>query len=196
MAASETEIVNIALARIGEKSILALTDDSDRARVASALFAVTRDEVLAAGEWNEATKRDSLAQLAGSPKYGFARQFQIPPDCLRILETDDDSFPWRREGNTLVTDRSSVSIKYIFRLTDPTKFSPALTSALAYRLASDMAETIAGKASLQKLMLEKYGAALVAARGVNTKEGGNEQHPGTPKEQTRDTYQPLLDARY
>lgn len=193
--ASEVEIVNIALTRIGEKTILVLTDDSDRARAANVLYAPTRDEVLAAFPWNFSIQRATLAQLAGAPVYGFKFAYQVPADALRVLETDLDDAPWRREGNTILSDRSSVAVKYIARITDPNRFSAQFISALAYRLAADLAEIITGKAAVAQAMFNKFNEALRAARGTQYQEDGVEQHPGIPKEDSPDLYRPLLDVR-
>lgn len=119
--ASEVEICNSALIKLGDDTITSLTDDSKRARLCNAQFARLRDEVLRAHPWNFAIRRASLAKLSQAPAFEFAAAFRLPEDpyCLRVLLLFDGSAPqgisrhrWKIEGRTLPTrtaQRSSTS---------------------------------------------------------------------------------------
>lgn len=87
--ASETGIVNIALARISVERISSLDSGSTKqARVARDLFDEARDELLRMHTWSFATKRVELAQATGSgatPAFGFDYAYNVPSDLLRII---------------------------------------------------------------------------------------------------------------
>ena len=67
MASSEVAICNLALTYIGDSSITALTDNSDRARACNAHYEDCRDQVLRMHPWNSSIIRKSLAALTDSP---------------------------------------------------------------------------------------------------------------------------------
>lgn len=61
MAQTVLDICNLALAHLGEASILSLTDDTTASRACSSNWEPTRDEVLRSHRWNFASKRASLS---------------------------------------------------------------------------------------------------------------------------------------
>ena len=85
--ASKLEIVNIALARLGESPIQSLTEDSVPARVVSLLFDSARRSALRDYNWSFAIRSDSLARMAALPDemFDFQYAYALPPDCLRAL---------------------------------------------------------------------------------------------------------------
>ena len=88
MATSDVAICNLALTYLGDSSITALTDNTDRARACNAHYANCRDQVLRMHPWNSSLVRVSLAALADSPAWEWSYQFTLPKDtyCLRELE--------------------------------------------------------------------------------------------------------------
>lgn len=64
--ASEVDIANRALSRLGALRITALADDTKNGRAANSAWTMVRDEVLRAHPWNAATKRKSVATLTGT----------------------------------------------------------------------------------------------------------------------------------
>lgn len=182
------------LVELGDATITSLTDDTDRARALNALYADARDSVLADFPWAFATKRATLAQIAGSPAWGFARHYQLPTDTLRVLETDEHTSPWRREADRILTDRSSMAIKYTFRVTDPNQFSPGFVRALVAYLKWKLPITITGSLNKQIQYGAEYRAIITQARGSDEEFKGLEQW-AVNQEQSYDVYSPLRDVR-
>lgn len=60
--ASDVDIVNNALSKLGQSPITALTDDVERARLANRIFTTIRDAVLRDYDWNFALKRASISR--------------------------------------------------------------------------------------------------------------------------------------
>jgi hypothetical protein len=72
-----------------------------------------------------------------------------------------------------------VQITYIKRITDMTKWPPAATSALAFRLAAEMALKLTEGIGKYTTMMGLYGKALTAAEGINQSFGYLESESGS-----------------
>lgn len=101
--ASEVDICNLALANLGDNASVASLDPpegSAQAEHCARFYPIARDSLLELHDWNFATKRAQLAQIASPwPQWTYA--YVQPSDCLRVLAvldptaTDDyaTSFP-------------------------------------------------------------------------------------------------------
>lgn len=172
--ASEVEIVNNALLMLGDKQISTLDDPTDSARLAKAFYPDVRNDVLSDFPWNFAVKRVKLAKLATSPLWEFKNAYQLPVDVLRVLDTDN-SKPWKREGNQILSDADPMSIKYIAKIEDPEAFTPRFREVLAVRLASKIAFPLTKKASLGQELFNLYLAQLQDAKSLDSQEGTQDQ---------------------
>ena len=140
---SETDICNRALSRVGEARITSLTDDTKQARACNSAYAHVRDEVLRSHPWYSAITRTTLAKLSSSPAYGYDDQYQLPSDCLRVVELYDTRLPWVVEGRKLLSDEGSpLSVRYVRREEDPNQYDSMLVSAIAARLAIELCEEL------------------------------------------------------
>lgn len=135
------------------------------------MFERLRDAVLRAHPWNFAIKRIELAELTTTPIFGFASQFQLPADCLRVLRTDEDQIPHQIEGRVLLTDAGTVQIKYISRITDPNQFDALFAQALEDRIAWSLTFNITDIRTLRADMEATYKATLREARAMDGQEG-------------------------
>ena len=111
MPANDTTICNLALSKFGSKRIQSLDDASPEARACKLNYGPTRDEVLRSHRWNFATKRATLSRLSGAPPFGWAAWYQLPVDCLRLLqlngwETHEQRDRWEVEDGRLMVQRS------------------------------------------------------------------------------------------
>lgn len=171
MATSPVEICNSALARLGTDRITSLDDDSARARAMNEQYDNTRKSLLRGHPWNFAKKRIQLAQLVDSPLFGWDNYYQLPSDCLRVLEIDDDKAEWEIEGRYLATDNDTIEIKYISDIEDTTLFDPHFEEAFAAELAFNLSyyfnQSVSARESLKTEAKEK----LATARSFNAQEG-------------------------
>lgn len=161
MDVSETTICNLALGKLGARRIIALTEESPEARACALHYEETRDEVLRHHRWNFAIKRQDLSQLAIPPISGWSFQYQLPEDCLRMLELNgltQTSNPgyWEVEGKKLLTNEESATIRYIARVTDCNQFDAIFVEALALRLAAKLAKPITGSSSMGEGLVTEY----------------------------------------
>ena len=168
---SETDICNRALSRVGEARITSLTDDTKQARACNSAYAHVRDEVLRSHPWNSAITRTTLAKLSSSPAYGYDDQYQLPSDCLRVVEIYETKLPWVVEGRKLLSDEGApLSVRYVRREEDPNQYDPMLASAVAARLAIELCEELTQSNTKRERALVEYEQILSRARMADAQE--------------------------
>ena len=172
--ASTVEICNIALSNLGDQLITSLTEANARARACNLRFNDTRDAVLRSHPWNCAMSRATLA-VSGTPDWGYTNSFALPTDCLRVLDVEDPDTEWKIEGRNIVSDGSTIKIRYIAQITDTTLFDSTLVQAIALKLAWEIAETLTGNIDLKREMWQKYQFAMSEARSNDAMEGTPEK---------------------
>lgn len=166
MAVSETSIANSALVLLGQKRINSLEESSKTAILLKDRFDDVRDEVLRMHPWNFATKRASLAKSAVAPTWGFANSFELPADCLRLLEVENPAgYPYRVEGREIVTDLGApLQIIYTAQITDPVEMDVLFRQAFAAALAADIAEAVTGTSTKVEEMIAIRDAKMRASK--------------------------------
>ena len=192
--ADKTYIFNLALIRLGSTPILdADSDTSKKGVILQTVYAESLKLALADHSWNFAIRRAILAQDAVAPIFGFTYAYVLPTDplCLRVLgicqgsnthhaheDSDiDPSIVYRIEGGLLLTDESTVKIKYIAFIDNEGAFSPGFVSAFSYHLAAESAYGITGNGSLKTAIMEEYtNIGLPKAKSLDAQEGTPETY--------------------
>ena len=174
--ATEVSICSNALRRLGDDPITTLTDDTERARLCNAFYPSSRDAVLRSHSWNFSITRTSLARLTDAPAYGFAYQFAIPSDCLRVIsmEYPDNIFKIENlpsHGRVLLTDEATANILYISQITNTILFDSMFVDTLTAKLSSDLAYPVTNSPKVQTEMEKLYQNKLSEARSIDGQEG-------------------------
>lgn len=177
MASSEAEICNLALQEIGAQRILSLNDNTPEGKICKDFYANVRDEMLRSHPWKFATKRVALALITPDvPAFGFDNYFQLPADCLRVLKVEgDEQAAWTVEGNRLLTDDSTATIKYIAKITNVALYDPTFVQALALKLAYKISFGLVQSTSLRQSLQVEYLEAVRTARSFNGQEGAGDR---------------------
>lgn len=180
MSVSEVSISNMALGWLGGGLIISLDDDSEEAALCKANYDICRDAVLEDRDWTFATARQVLSALTAAPAFGYAYQYRVPSDLIRILMVSDEplfvhDLDWERQGDVIVTDASIVYLKYIRRVEDPVKFTAGFVHALAVRLAMEIALPLTNSMDIQNQMVGLYGTKLERAGAMDGMQGKNQQ---------------------
>jgi len=170
---SQTEVINVALTRLGEARILSVDDDTTLAADARAMWGLLLRAELRAHLWRFSLARAFLQLLATPPAFGFANRCALPADCLRLLQVGDHttvslaSFegsaegPWAVEGRTLLTNCAApVPVRYIRLVEDVTQWDALFASCFAYRLAMELAEMRTQSNSKDERLERRYMADL------------------------------------
>lgn len=200
--ASQVEICNQALTKAGAARIVSLNDDTESARVLSAIYNVKLEAELAAQPWTFAIKRVQLPASSTAPLFGWARQFPAPADYLAMVEVGEDYVFYDTDAGALfqlegsdaglvvLTDAGSpLNIRYIRKVTTPGLYPALFVEAFACRLAAEICERLTQNLSKRQAAWEERKQALRDARRVNAIEQPPRQVP--PSSWTR----ALLDNR-
>jgi hypothetical protein len=161
--ADETSICNLALAKLGIDPIMALSDASKPAQYCKRFYESTRDEVLSAHRWNFAMARATLNRLSTGPAFEWAYAYQLPADCLRVLQLNgydetEQKGMFAIEGRQMFTDEDTAQVRYISRVTDASAWPALFIDALATKLASNIAAPLTGSRTASTEMLSLYAS--------------------------------------
>jgi hypothetical protein len=194
VAESVERICNMALGRIGVRSLITSFDDDQTAQAEACrtYYEEARDGVLEDFAWPFAKATEDLALLADVTSDEWAYAYAYPEDCVaaRYIPTGlrnpnaEDLVPYEIADNgtgdasVILTDEEDAALVYTRRITNPVRFSSAFTDALAFRLAAELALAIPGKTDLEQAMRQRYLLAIAHAK-ANAR---NEVQPDQPQD--------------
>lgn len=159
--ASVIDICNQALTRVGAERIVSLNDGTPEAILCNLLFDTLVDETISEGQWSSAVFRIALNKTINTPVFDFDFEYQLPtnPKVLNVLsinETRAGDKEYTIEGDKLLSDESSVSIKFIGRIDNTELFGPYLTRAIVSRLAHELAFPLTSNRALAESLYRRY----------------------------------------
>lgn len=179
IALSVTRVCNMALARIGSKDrINNITEDSVMARHCNTHYQQTRDGLLRSHWWRFASARATLAEDDTAPDFEWDNQFILPADFLRLKDFyEDNNTPTHRtvrtyaiEGDRLLTNLSECEIRYIKRVTDPTKFDALFVEVLVLQLAMKLVMPLSQDKVLRRDLQDELTVMMSRVRTVDRSE--------------------------
>lgn len=185
MAASETEICNIALGHCGtSKGITSLTERSAEARACALFYPQVRDEVQREFPWPFTRRFAALALVAEAPTTEWAYSYRYPAGAFRLprllsgmrVDSEATRVPFRLAsddaGQLVYTDLPNAVAEYYASVTAVERFSPDFAQAVALKLAAMIAPTVTkgdpGKLGVRAFQL--YQLQLRVARTVAANE--------------------------
>jgi len=174
MAASNVAIANLALTKLGDLRILNLTDNTKPAREVNAVFDMTRDYLQRRFSWRFCIKRANLAADTTVPLWDWAYQYQIPTDCMRILQVGQwypspdlsdlistGGQEYVLEGKYILSNQAGpLKLRYLSRVTDPVQFDAAFDMAFSAYLAYILAEPLTASAEQKQMAYNDYRNAI------------------------------------
>lgn len=177
MAASDVEICNSALHKLGATRITSLSDGTKAAILCNDQYDRLRKEVLRAHPWNFSITFASLSATVNTPVWDkYSTEFLVPSDVLRVLDTDlPDGAIWEIgnnvDGNKVIfCNDDSLKIRYIKDITNTTRFDSNFDETLAYRIAVDLAYSLMQSQTLVQNMYQLYQRELANARSFDAQE--------------------------
>ena len=178
MAVSETSICNMALGVIGAKPINSFNDDASTPAIRCRLFyEPTRDALLRSHFWRFASARKVLVQDDTDPVYEWDNQFILPVDLLRVKSiyenrfSDENIHSYALEGERLLTNDSTVSLRYVKKVTDTSKFDPLFVKVFVLLLADELIGPVAGgDKRIQKKIDDALAKLMPAVRALDSQE--------------------------
>ena len=189
--ATKLEIINRALAKLGEDRIADVDDDVKAAREMSALYDIVLLAELREHNWNFAVARASLDADATAPEWGYQYRYELPADFVKLLDIDGawrsvsssdrityDSSLFRIEAGFIVTDMAEpLLIRYTRSLEadEEPLMDKAFVESFACRLAVEGCEILTQSSTKRQLAMQEYQRSIVAAIMANAVE-----NPPTP----------------
>lgn len=191
---SAINICSAALLQLGKSPISSFEEPGDLARICANLYPFERDSILREHIWNCALKRVVLAPLVASPVFGYASQFALPGDCLRLVSVGDtrvDEAPqvtsWRVIGRNILAAGSALSIEYVWRNEDESTWDAKLQELMIARMLWKLAYPLTQSTSLRDELKSEYMALARTARSLDSQED--------PSQSLSDDYT-LITGRY
>lgn len=170
--ATETDICNRALQKLGASRITSLTDQSVNARACAAAYYTCRDDLLREHPWNFSIQRFQLAASPTAPAFGPANAYPLPTGWLRVLPPDpflnSNDRDWIIEGSQLLTDDGApLNVRLVMQITDPNLMDVAFREALASKMAFELSEQLTQSNTKKQACAEMFKADIAEARKIN-----------------------------
>lgn len=180
--ASDVEIANRALSKIGEYRITSFDDDSKPSRAIKSAFEFVRDSEFRTHRWHFTKKRITLPAMSTTPTFGWDYQYQLPSDYLQVIQVglydpvvnmEDYRTTGKREweieaGNVLLTNSEApLALRYVARVTDTTRWDAAFNEAFACRLAMEICEELTQSTTKKESARQDYKQTISDAIRAN-----------------------------
>ncbi|AIL33097.1 hypothetical protein [Basilea psittacipulmonis] len=154
--ASEVDICNLALSRIGDNATVSSInppEGSMQAEHCQRYYPMARDTMLELHNWHFATRETTLARLVQDSDDDLEQAvFVVPANTIKVIAVkglNGQVLHYRQETNEqgeriIYCDacHEEVKIHFIERITDTTRYSPLFVDALGWLLASHLAGPI------------------------------------------------------
>lgn len=178
---NKTDVINMALRRCGAAGVNAAFQDTRGAEESNAAWKHCYNLVLSAFAWSFAQKQALLAQSASKPVLGYAYAYQLPGDCVTVIdchaysvENDvaktghvlEQSLPkWEIVGREIHSDAPGLALRYVSNadISMPESFANALAWRLAFEIAPYMQQASDNANSFYAL----YQTALDEAKAAD-----------------------------
>jgi len=167
--ASSVGIVNSALVRINNTTIIAFTDGTKPANLANQLYDKTRERLLFDYPWRFAFKRVKLAQTTNTPASDYDKEYQLPSDWIRTIKVS--AFDYSHEGNLILSNENSMDMLYVSNVTDPNIMTAGFREVLSLALAVQFAIGLANSNTLYQLMLKEFTTYLRSLKSSSSMGG-------------------------
>jgi hypothetical protein len=175
--ATEVSICSNALLMTGAQPINSLTENSDRARLASNLFPAVRDYILRRHPWNCAVKRVTLSPDVAAPAFDWAFQFTLPSDFMKMLSVGERGIEedYKIESGKLLCDNNVAHVRYVWRNENVGTWDPMLVWAMTQAMKAAFAYPITQSSSFEQAVEVALRDVLKQARAVD----GQDEPPET-----------------
>jgi hypothetical protein len=183
---SETDIGNLALDLLSAGTVQDIvTPTSPTEELLNRWYDQVRQTILRAHPWNFASKRAVIAASGTAPDFGFSAAFPVPNDFLRLLSIQDadgndiqaPNFRMEFVGNQRCilfnSEAGALRLRYVFDITDVSKFDPLFVTLFAHELAI----AIAYKVTESNGNVERVAALIKQAGSLARSIDGQESPP-------------------
>ncbi len=173
---SEAGIANLALSLAQSSSQISSLDqpNSKAARTCKRWYPVVRDELLRSYFWNFATDWIAIAEVLPAPTGGkFLKAFEIPEDCLRVLEVANIAkADWTvgKDKRLLCNGTAPLDVRGILRIDAIGRWDALFKSMFAHQLAIRVAPELSRHRGIVKDLKPLFDELRMQARTIDSYE--------------------------
>ncbi len=183
----EIDIYNVAAVAIDQEPLTSPDQQNKLGRLCRARYVACRRFVLRGFPWNCARGRVQVGADPTAPVFGYANQYLLPADFLRVISVNNNlNANWRVEGlvnaagvpigQGLLTDEGApLQLIYIRDLVDVTRMDPMLVRAIGYDLGAEIAMAMTGEIAKRDRALTALAEVLAAAKGAAAQENSSDE---------------------
>lgn len=177
---NETAICNMSLAKLGASKTLknVETDVSEEARECRLHYEPTRDALLRSHYWPFAAAREELTEDTESPAFEYDNQFILPADFkyLRSIFADNFTIDGNSrnrhaiEGKRLLTNNSTVDLRYTKKVTDVAEFDSLFIEVLVLQLALKLTSLAGATPKIRESLKDDLKRLMPSVRSLSRQE--------------------------
>jgi len=176
---SITDIGNLALDLLSAGIVLDVENPSNPTEeLLNRWYDVCRKKLLRSHPWNFATKRIILAASSDDPVFGYAAQFPLPGDCLRILSVADSlglhisTEDYHVENGAILYegDAGQLRLSYIYDITDVAKMDAMFVDLLAVDIAMSISFKVTESNTDISRLAEMHKMKMAQAKAIDGQE--------------------------
>jgi hypothetical protein len=166
---TEVDICNLALARLGDSRITALTDATAQAQYCSLFYDQTVEELQAEFDWQFCRKQTAFTSSV-TPLSGYSHQYDQPTDFIRAIrlgniDASENFGTWEIHGakihtNLPATAQVPLVLDYIALVETVNLFPAIFVEALSMKLAAVLAMPLTGSKDLFTQCVQLYTATI------------------------------------
>lgn len=170
--ATEIDICNRALQKLGASRITSLHDQSVNARACLTAYFVCRDQLLRTHPWNFAIQRFQLAASTTAPAFGPTVSYPLPTGWMRVLAPDKlqnfNNRDWIIEAGCILTsDSAPLDVRCVMKIEDTNLMDVTFREALASKLALELCESLTQSNVKKQACADDFKNAISEAKKAN-----------------------------
>lgn len=163
------DLINRALVKLGQPTVMSDTDSSPNATRAVAIWPTTRQFLLRSYPWKFAKKSVTLAASTTAPDDSdFDNSFTLPSDYIRLVTANDPDSDIR--GRSVYSNETSLKIEYIYDVEDVSLYDPCFVEAAACYLAAELCIPITADMNLKMSIQKDFAYHIKLAKSVGSVE--------------------------
>lgn len=165
---TKTDIANQALSLIGADSITSFEENTSTARRMKTLYDTSRKALLRLHPFQCATKRIRLTPLVDAPEFGYSKQFQLPDDLIRIINTNIEDYTV--ETDRVLSNSNYLDLVYIFDNKNEETYDALFIECLVLYLAYKTTKAITGSQGTSDSYYQQCQALIKETKAVQAQE--------------------------
>ncbi|WP_180139557.1 hypothetical protein [Acinetobacter sp. YH12043] len=139
---TKTDIANQSLLMIGADSITSFEENTITARRMRTVYDSSRKALLRLHPFQCATKRIKLNPISTQPEFGYAYQFQLPDDLIRIITANTEDYVV--ETDRLLSNSDQLNLVYVFDNKNEESYDSLFIECLVLYLAYKITKATTG----------------------------------------------------